>query len=304
MKKLIAVILLALSASVWAAEYKFIVPNAPGGGASDTAARKLSQMYQERFGDSLTVMNVVGGQGVLAIEKFKQERVALTMLISSQMVYNYVDDQLKLPYTDQDFNIIAPIAYATNIVVTRANGPITDLDTLIKIKDPSFGSWQIGSDLSIKSLSNYAKQTSTLIRYRDPSFMITDIVGGTVPVAMSTTGSSAVLGLVTEGKLKILGSSAPFDFKFNGVNIPSISKKYNIPQFDYLVWMAITPGQTPEHIKLINNLKTLIDTKEFQNYVKEITIFPVPKETIPPNDSPTRMRNHVLKYRYLQEETK
>ena len=304
MKKLIAVILLALSASVWAAEYKFIVPNAPGGGASDTAARKLSQMYQERFGDSLTVMNVVGGQGVLAIEKFKQERVALTMLISSQMVYNYVDDQLKLPYTDQDFNIIAPIAYATNIVVTRADGPITDLDTLIKIKDPSFGSWQIGSDLSIKSLSNYAKQTSTLIRYRDPSFMITDIVGGTVPVAMSTTGSSAVLGLVTEGKLKILGSSAPFDFKFNGVNIPSISKKYNIPQFDYLVWMAITPGQTPEHIKLINNLKTLIDTKEFQNYVKEITIFPVPKETIPPNDSPTRMRNHVLKYRYLQEETK
>ena len=304
MKKLIAVIWLTLSASVWATEYKFIVPNAPGGGASDTAARKLSQMYQERFGDSLTVMNVVGGQGVLAIEKFKQERVALTMLISSQMVYNYVDDQLKLPYNDQDFNIIAPIAYATNIVVTRANGPINDLDALIKIKDPSFGSWQIGSDLSIKSLANYANQTSTLIRYRDPSFMITDIVGGTVPVAMSTTGSSAVLGLVTDGKLKILGSSAPFDFKFNGVTIPSISKKYNIPQFDYLVWLAITPGQTPEHSKLVHNLKTLIDTKEFQNYIKEITIFPVPKETIPPNDSPARLRNHVLKYKYLQEESK
>ena len=296
--------MLALSASVWSAEYKFIVPNAPGGGASDTAARKLSQMYQERYGDSLTVMNVVGGQGLPAIDRFKQERLAVTIVISAQMVYNYLDDKLKLDYNDQDFNIIAPVGYTTNMIVTRANSPITDLDALLKIKDPLFGSWQVGSDLSIKSLTNYAGQTPTLVRYRDPSYMITDLVNGTLPVAMSGTGSSATLGLVTDGKLKILGSSAPFDFKFNGVNVPSISKKYNIPQFDYLIWLAITPGDTPDHKKLAKNLKILIDTKEFQDYIKELTIFPVPKETIPPNDSPARLRNHVIKYKYLQEEIK
>ena len=304
MKKLLVVIALLFSATVWTAEYKFIVPNAVGGGASDTTSRKLSQMYQERFGDTLTVMNVVGGQGLIAIDRFKQERLAVTIVISGQMAYNYLDDKIKITYKDQDFNIISPIGYTANILITGTNSNITNLDDFLKIKDPIVGSWQVGSDIAVKSLTNYTGQNSTLVRYRDPAFMITDLVSNRLLVAMTGTGSTATLEMVTAGKLKIIGSSAPFDFKFNGVTIPSIGKKYNIPQFDYLIWLAITPGNTPEHIALAKNLKLLIDTKEFQDYIKEITIFPVPKENIPPNDSPATLRNHVLKYRYLQEEIK
>ena len=116
MKKLLVVIALLFSATVWTAEYKFIVPNAVGGGASDTTSRKLSQMYQERFGDTLTVMNVVGGQGLIAIDRFKQERLAVTIVISGQMAYNYLDDKIKITYKDQDFNIISPIGYTANIL--------------------------------------------------------------------------------------------------------------------------------------------------------------------------------------------
>lgn len=304
MKKLLVVIALLFSATVWTAEYKFIVPTSVGGGASDTTSRKLSQMYQERFGDTLTVMNIVGGQGLIAIDRFKQERLAVTIVISGQMVYNYLDNKLKLDYNDRDFNILSPISYTANIFITRANGPITDLNDLTKIKNPIIGSWQVQSDMTIKALTNNFNQNVTLVRYRDSTFMINDVLSGILPIGTSNTGAAAVLSLVTANKFKILGSSAPFDFKFNNEIIPSISKKYNIPQFDNLIWLAITPGETSEHLTLEKNLKMLIDTKEFQDYVKETTIFPVPKENIPPNDSPARLRNHVMKYRYLQEEIK
>jgi tripartite-type tricarboxylate transporter receptor subunit TctC len=295
MKHLIAVVLFVLSASAYSAEYKFIIPNAVGGGTSDLASRKLSQMYQERFGDSLIVTNIPGAQGTLAIEKFKQEHIALTILISSQMVYNFLDDNLKLTYTDQDFNIIAPLGYNANLLVTSASSPIKNLDDYTRIKNPSVGSWQIGSDLAIQSLATYRAQTPTIVRYRDPAFMIPDLVSGVLPTAMTSSGSSTTLELVKTGKLKILGSSAPYDIQFDGRTIPSMGRRYNIPQFDYKIWLAVSPGDSAEHVKLVKNLRTLLDTQEFQEFLKEGSLFPMPKE----NTDPVSMRQQALKNKNL-----
>ena len=111
MKKIIVgalMSLIALSASA-ADSYKIIVPNPAGAATTDLIARRIADQYNKNTGKNLVVVNKPGGNQILAVNEFKQEKLAVIMGAFSMHVYNYMQAN-SLPYQDSDFQHLVFLA--------------------------------------------------------------------------------------------------------------------------------------------------------------------------------------------------
>jgi tripartite-type tricarboxylate transporter receptor subunit TctC len=128
-KKYILVALLAVvSTFTMAKDYKVYVPNPPGSGAGDAMARKISEIYSRRNnGHALVVVNVPGGNHVLAINEYKKQSLSLILSTSTMHVFNYTQPEI-VNYSDKDFNHIAELGEVPSFYFTYPGSGINNKD--------------------------------------------------------------------------------------------------------------------------------------------------------------------------------
>ena len=192
---------------------RIIVPQAAGSGV-DLQARVLAQKMGELWGQQGVVENRPGANAIIGMEtvaKAKPDGYTLVYAPVSAVTTNAFIFK-KLPYdTLRDF---VPITQTTanplGAVVNPASGIKSIKDVVERAKaNPgqlNYGSFGIGNMTHLMGvlLSIAADIKMTHVPYRGQTPAITDVLGGQIPLAFTTT--AGVADLVETGKLDLLAT--------------------------------------------------------------------------------------------------
>ncbi|MPZ56874.1 MAG: tripartite tricarboxylate transporter substrate binding protein [Rhizobiales bacterium] len=192
---------------------RIIVPQAAGSGV-DLQARVLAQKMGELWGHQGVVENRPGANAIIGMEaaaKAKPDGYTLVYAPVSSLTTNAFIYK-KLPYDAlRDF---APITQTTanplGAVANPASGIKSIKDVVAREKtNPgqlNYGSFGIGNMTHLMGvlLSIAADIKMTHVPYRGQTPAITDVLGGQIPLAFTTT--AGVTDLVEAGKLNLLAT--------------------------------------------------------------------------------------------------
>jgi tripartite-type tricarboxylate transporter receptor subunit TctC len=193
----------------------------------------------------MLVKNVVGASGSIGITSWKSGPVTDIVLVSaSTNVFNYLDKNLQVTYTDQDFNYFLYVGTMPGLYITRPDTGIRVPMDLKTMMPKSVGTGSSNWSASLVALNKEFKLDSQIVEYKSSQQLIIDAVNGTVDLAMSPA-SPALLALVQERKLRIVGSTYHDDIVLDGKKIPSVSRVLKIPQFTGFNGFAFRPAADP-----------------------------------------------------------
>lgn len=212
MKKLFALLLLfAVSLSVLAQPTNFpdkpvkIITSLPVGSGPDSVIRFLAEKLSKKWNVPVVVENKPGGSGAVALNAYNKEPADgytiyhgdASNFISYPILYN--NEKIT-----ENIEPLAPLAIVDMMLMTSPkNQNFAELTTAIK-KNPTFGSWGIGSPSQIAGaeLAEFLNIPSTHIPYKDYSVWLVDTGNQVVTSGFIAVGSAAQLEKA--GKIKFI----------------------------------------------------------------------------------------------------
>jgi tripartite-type tricarboxylate transporter receptor subunit TctC len=233
---------------------KLIVPT-PAGGPVDVAARVVAQYLSNRLGQSVVVDNRPGaGNTIGSKAAAAAEPDGYTLLFSSAS--GLVISPMLQKNVDYDpVKSFAPIALVSGnpliLVVnpTVAAKTVAELVSLAKSNPGkvNFSSGGIGTlpHLTGELFKSTAGISVVHVPYRGGAPSIADVVGG--QVQMTFEGTSVLLPLIRDGKLRALAITSPVRIAALP-DVPTMAES-GYPSFTFTAWTALlAPAGTPADI--------------------------------------------------------
>jgi tripartite-type tricarboxylate transporter receptor subunit TctC len=262
MRRLVTILLLALSASGAAAQdawpsrpIRFILPFPPGGG-TDILGRIIAQRLSEKWGQPVVVENQPGASGGIGTKAFvKAEPDGYTLLMASTGALMAASAVLA-PNGNFDvakfFAPITVVAAPPYLLVINPNVKANSVAELIalareKPKALSFGSSGIGaaSHLSGALFEKDAHVELLHVPYKGTGPAVADLLGGRIDMMFSP--STTVQAHVAAGKLKALATTGAKRSKFFA-DVPTVAES-GLPGYASVGWFGLlAPAHTPKEI--------------------------------------------------------
>lgn len=193
---------------------RLVVPF-PAGGGTDVVGRLVAARMSAALGGTVVVENVAGATGTIGSTQVARAAPdGYTMLLGISATHAIAPAIFPhLAYDPQrDFQPVGRLFYGGNVLVAAPSFPARDLKALIAMAkqpgaDIAYGSWGNGSGghLAGESLNMAAGIHLRHIPYRGVAPMLTDVMGGTLPIAMADVPAS--LPLVRSGKVRAIAVS-------------------------------------------------------------------------------------------------
>ena len=256
---LLAGVLLATAAAADtypAKPVSLMVPYPPGG-PSDAIGRIFSTPLGKELGQPVLVENLGGVSGAIAAQKVlsapadgyyifqgSPNEVILSPLANSSV-------RLKA----EDFRLVAPIADAVMVVLTRKDLPANNIDELIALarksadKPLSYGSVVVCSlyHFIVENMQQATGIKATHIPYKGNAPLLQDIGGGQVDFAVLVY-SQAMGAMADQGRLKVIGQLGAQRSELLK-NVPTVSEGQALKNFQYKTWTGfMVPKNTPEPV--------------------------------------------------------
>jgi len=189
-----------------------IIVGYPPGGASDRAARLVGDALREKFGATVVVENKTGAGGRVAAQGFRATPANETALMIGNPAVNVVAPHVfkNVGYDPQkDFFPVAQVSrYEFGVAVGPAV-PVKEMSHLLawlraNPDKANFGVPATGSlpHFFALMLGDAAKVKPEVVGYRGSAPLLTDLIGGQLPVAVDTLDT--LLPQHEGGKIRIL----------------------------------------------------------------------------------------------------
>lgn len=202
----------AIAAPAWPDRpIRLVVPFPPGGG-TDVIGRMLAARLSTVLKGTVVVENVAGATGTIGAAQVARAAPDGSTLVLGISATHAIAPAIfpKLPYDPlRDFVPIGRIAYGGNVLVANPTFPAHDLRALVAMArqpgaDLAYGSWGQGSGghLAGESINVSAGIRLRHVPYKGVAPMLNDVMGGTVPLAMSDLAGT--LPLIRAGKVRPL----------------------------------------------------------------------------------------------------
>lgn len=230
-----------------------VVPFAPGGG-TDSIARELGRLLQEKLGQPVLIDNRGGaggsiGAGLVA----RAEPNGYTLLLATSTFVTHAATDKQVPYDIlKDFTPIALLGRGPLLVVVNKDLGITDIPQLIdKAKtEPEALNYASAGPGSINHLAAelFLQKTGgkmTHVPYKGSGPATTDLLGGQVQVFFATVPT--MLGQVRENTVKLLATTSKERAKL----FPDIPTVAESGVGDYQVetwWSVVGPAGLPQDL--------------------------------------------------------
>ncbi|CAN7349558.1 Bug family tripartite tricarboxylate transporter substrate binding protein [Variovorax sp. LjRoot178] len=244
---------------------RIVVPFAAGG-ASDVAARVLSQALSESLKTPVIVDNKPGAHGTVgASEVLRSQADGYTLFMGSTGTMA-INPRLheKLPYdVNKDFVPVSLVTIGPNVVVVNPRVlPVNDMPSFVRYLKENPGKVNYasaGSGNSGHLTAEYFKARTgtfmTHIPYRGDGAAMSDLVGGQVQVMFT-----ALLGAmphIKSGRLRLLATTARQRLA-EFPDVPTVEQSLQLSGFDAVSWQAIyaAAGTPPE---IVNRLSEEFD---------------------------------------------
>ncbi|MES1980598.1 MAG: tripartite tricarboxylate transporter substrate binding protein [Pseudomonadota bacterium] len=238
---------------------RMIVPFAAGGG-NDAVARIVGESISQILGQPVIVENKPGAGGNIGtdfVAKAPANGYTLVHVANTVVVNPYL--YRKLPFDVQkDLTPVGLLATAPLLVLANPRSSVTSLTGLAQQmkehKPLSYASPGTGTPhhFAMELLSSRLGSDIVHVPYKGAGPAVTDVVGGQLPILVSTPQS--VTDFVATGRLRLLATmeaSRPPEFK----DVPTVSEM--VPNFNVSIWHGLmVPARTPQPI--IDSLSTAV----------------------------------------------
>lgn len=229
----------------------------PAGGPSDAIGRIFSTPLAKELGQPVLVENLGGASGAIAAQK------VLSAPADGYYIFQGSPNEVILsPLANasvrlkaEDFRLVAPIADAVMVVLTRKDLPVNNVDELIALarksqdKPLSYGSVGIGSlyHFIVENMQQVAGIKATHVPYKGNAPLLQDIGGGQVDFAVLVY-SAAMGAMAEQGRLKVIGQLGAQRSELLK-NVPTVSEGQALKNFHYKTWTGfMVPKNTPEPV--------------------------------------------------------
>ena len=241
----------------------------PVGGSSDMAARAVNVKMGEFLGQSVLIDNKAGATGTIGAGFVRRAPSdGYTLMIAPISVYA-INPALfaNLPYDPQkDFDLLSVMVRAPNVLVTRADFPVSNLKELIDYmrinpSKVSFGSSGNGSSdhLTLALFSQKVGVAAIHVAYKGSGPMLGDLLGGQIDASFQNL--NLVLNQVRAGKLKAFAITSANRSPLLP-NVPTLGES-GVLDVEVYSWQgaAAPKGLSPSvqaklHAALINSLQS------------------------------------------------
>lgn len=232
---------------------RLIVPNAPGSSV-DTIGRVTASQMAIALRQPMVVDNRAGAAGAIGVESTRQATPdGYTMLIASSSAISVAPLLQKAVTYDplRDFDFVSLIALLPNVLVCNPALPVNAASGLIAYAKSRPGKTNMASAGigSVSHLAGVAFQEasgfeSLHVPYKGGSQGVASVVSGETDWVL--TPAPAALGLVSAGRLRLLGHSMARNAHPLG-DVPAIAE--TVPGFEFASWIGLmTPRGTPAHV--------------------------------------------------------
>ena len=258
---------------------RIVVPFSPGG-AVDGPTRMVAQELSKRLRQQVIVDNKPGaGATIGSGEVAKAAPDGYTLLLASQTNAISATLYTRLHYAPiDDFIGISLLGREPGVLVVHPSLPVKSVAELIayakarpgELNYASSGNGS-GQHLFMAQFASMAGLKLTHVPYRGSGQATTDLLAGTVPMAMP--GTAGMVAHIKAGKLRPLATS--------GVTrspqlpeVPTLAES-GLAGYGAYVWMGLlAPRGTPAAIieRLHRELKAVLSTPEVRSYFAEAGI--------------------------------
>jgi len=249
----------------------------PAGGAADVLARILAKKLEEQLGQPVVVENKPGAGtaiGAAAVANAKPD--GYTMLISSNS--NFTLNPALNPKLQYDpvkgFDAIGLVGSVALAVLAHPSVTATSVPQLVAAAKANpdkyvYGSFGNGTSSNFAgAMFNAATGLKmTHIPYKGSAPLMTDLIGGQIPVSFDTVVAAAPQ--LKNGKIKVLAVTTSRRSALLP-DVPTVAES-GYPGFDMTAWLAlVAPRGLPADVKarLEKALATLMASTDTQDKMK------------------------------------
>jgi tripartite-type tricarboxylate transporter receptor subunit TctC len=230
------------------------VPYAAGGGV-DVVTRLVAQHLSAKLGQSFVVDNRTGAAGLIAstsVAKATPDGYTLLLGTDAQLAAQ-VTLRKALPYDPlKDYEPVALVGATPFGLIVNASLPAKSVSDLIRLAKEQPGKISFGSSgaggvphLLTELFMSMSGTKMTHVPYKGTAQALNDVVAGHVPMTFS--GLVPVVGLLKQGKVRVLGVSSKKRVAVMP-DVPPIAES-GVPGFEAVAWlMIVAPAGTPKPI--------------------------------------------------------
>ena len=252
-------------AQAWPAKTIHVIVPYAAGGAMDLTARSLAAVMTESLGQSVVVENRTGGGGLIGtdyVARAAPDGYTVLMYADANAIAPAIYKKLNHDPV-KDFAPITNTILGTHIIVGHPSVAANSLQELIALARKSgsnltFGSPGTGTPQHLAGelfKQQAGKLDITHVPYRGGGQLITDLVGGQVPLGL--IGLPPTLPHIKAGKLKVFAVTA----RTRSRSLPDVPtvEEAGLPGYETIQWFGpVAPAGTPQPV---------ID-KLFEHFVK------------------------------------
>jgi tripartite-type tricarboxylate transporter receptor subunit TctC len=262
---------------------RVVVPY-PAGGTTDVVARGVTQRLAPLWAQPVVIENKPGaGTRIGAEFVAKASPDGHTLLITAEATFAvnphvYSNSTFSLA----DFVPISGLGISTHVLVAHPSAPVktvADLVALAKAKpgELNYGTFGIGSSshLNMEMFQSAAGVKLKPVHYRGAAPMLSDLIGGHVPLAF--TGVTLAAEPAKAGQLRMLGVGSSKRL----VQFPHVQAiaESGLPNFQAISWFGLfAPSKTPRDVvaKISADAQRVLTNPEFKekfldpNYLQPI----------------------------------
>jgi tripartite-type tricarboxylate transporter receptor subunit TctC len=253
-----------------------VVPTAAGG-TTDLSARMLAQALSPVVGQSIVVDNKGGGNGNIAANQVKRapaDGYTLLMQYSGYHVISpHVTKQKQWDLTD--FQAVANVISAPQIIVVRADLPVKTLDELIAFAKANPGKLNYASSgngslqhVTGAMLEQHAGIKMVHVPYKGTGPALQDLLAGQVDLTFGT--APPFMPHIAIGKLKVLAVTSK-DRLSSLPQVPTTAEA-GYPKVNATSWFAVfAPIATPKAVvdKLTADIGQVVRSAAFVQKAQE-----------------------------------
>jgi tripartite-type tricarboxylate transporter receptor subunit TctC len=260
---------------------RIIVPSAPGGGP-DTLSRMIGPALTQAWGRQVVTDNRAGAAGNIGAEiAARAAPDGYTLLIASvqQIVGPLFFDNP--PYhLIRDFSPVCLIVSTPFVLVIDPSVAATSVKELVALAKAKPGTLYYGSSGTGGTLNLLGEMFKTMadinlvhVPYKSSSFMLIDMVGGQVQLAIAALPAAAPL--IKQGKLRALAVTS---LKRTPLAPELEPIAETVPGYELIGWYGlVAPIKTPDRIVAMLNTEIIkaLKSAEIQDKLQAIGAEPV-----------------------------